>query len=67
VDLQRLSVELFPYGPLAERIWELRANVTPYDAWYVALSEELGVPLLTLDGRLARAPGPTCRFELPPT
>jgi predicted nucleic acid-binding protein len=56
-DLQSLRVELFPYEPFADRIWELRANVTCYDAWYVALAEFLGCPLVTLDSRLARAAG----------
>jgi predicted nucleic acid-binding protein len=47
-----------------ERIWELRENVTPADAAYVALAEELGAPLLTTDARLTRAVGPRCQFEL---
>jgi predicted nucleic acid-binding protein len=64
-DLQSLRVELFPYWPFAERIWELRANVTCYDAWYVALAESLDCPLATLDGRLARAPGLKCAIHLP--
>jgi len=59
-DLQALRVGLFPYEPFADRIWELRANVTAYDAWYVALAEFLDCPLATLDLRLARAPGITC-------
>ena len=53
-------------GPFAERIWELRANVTSYDAWYVAVAEAAGLPLATLDSRLARANGPNCKFILPP-
>ena len=61
-DLVALPVELFAYELLAERIWELRRAVTAYDGWYVALAESLGVPLATLDGRLARAPGPRCQF-----
>lgn len=65
-DLVRLRVDLFPYEPFADRIWQLRENVTAYDAWYVALAEFLDVPLVTLDRRLARAHGPTCRFHLPP-
>jgi len=43
------------HGALASRAWELRENVTFYDALYVALAESLGCPLITLDGRLARA------------
>jgi predicted nucleic acid-binding protein len=65
-DLLDLRVELFPYAPLAARVWALRDNVTTYDAWYVALAEFLDAPLATLDARLARAPGPRCRFALPP-
>jgi predicted nucleic acid-binding protein len=59
-DLLRLDVALFAYEPLAERVWQLRANLTPYDAWYVALAERLDVPLATLDARLAGAPGLGC-------
>jgi predicted nucleic acid-binding protein len=65
-DLLALRIDLFPYAPLASRIWELRANVTCYDAWYVALAETLDAPLATLDVRLSRATGPRCRFQLPP-
>jgi predicted nucleic acid-binding protein len=64
--LLKLRVELFAYEPFGARIWELRGNLTPYDAWYVALAESLNLPLATLDGRLARAPGPRCRFQTPP-
>ena len=64
-DLLSLRVELFPYWPFADRIWALRADVTCYDAWYVALAEYLGCPLATLDGRLARAPGLKCAIHLP--
>lgn len=63
--LLALPVELFPYEPLGDRIWDLRASVTAYDAWYVALAEELDVPLATLDVRLARANGPRCAFVTP--
>ncbi len=65
-DLLQLRVELFPYEPLGDRVWELRGAVTTYDAWYVALAESLDAPLVTLDGRLARASGPRCAFETPP-
>lgn len=63
-DLLDLRVEMFPYAPFASRIWELRENVTCYDAWYVAVAEALGAPLATLDARLAKAPGPRCQFML---
>lgn len=61
-DLTQLEIELFPFEPFAARIWELRNSVTSYDAWYVAVSEELGFPLATLDGRLVKSGGPRCKF-----
>lgn len=64
-DLLRLDVVLHPYVVFAERVWALHPNVSPYDAWYVALAEALGAPLATLDHRLTRAPGPRCRFATP--
>lgn len=65
-DLSDLRVALFPYRPLTRRIWELKANLTAYDAWYVALAEWLGSDVATLDRRLARATGPRCGWVLPP-
>lgn len=65
-DLVELRVELFPYVPFAERVWELRDNVSAYDAWYVALAERLDLPLATLDVRLSRASGPRCQFLTSP-
>jgi predicted nucleic acid-binding protein len=59
-DLTALPCDLYPYAALADRAWELRGNVTIYDAAYVALAELMEAPLLTLDARLARAPGPLC-------
>ena len=47
-------------GGLLGRIWELRDNVSAYDATYVGVAEALEAPLVTADGRLARAPGPRC-------
>lgn len=64
-DLIQLQIELFPFGPFAERVWQLRHAVTSYDAWYVALAEALGFPLATLDERLVRSNGPTCAFMSP--
>ena len=54
----------YPHDVLLERIWELRANLTAYDAAYVALAEMLDLPLLTSDAGLAAAPGLRCRVEL---
>jgi predicted nucleic acid-binding protein len=58
-------VELFPFDPFADRIWELRHTVTSYDAWYVPVAEALRLPLATLDGRLSGARGVTCKFLTP--
>lgn len=51
-------------APLMQRMWELRDNVTAYDAAYVALAERLDAHLLTSDRKLAAATGPRCEFEL---
>src|SRR5688572_6355451 len=59
-DLLRLNLDLLPFDPLAQRIWELRRTVSSYDAWYVAAAEALELPLATLDARLVRASGPRC-------
>lgn len=64
-ELLQLDLELVPFAPFAERVWQLRANLTSYDALYVAVAEEFSLPLATLDRRLARAPGPRCRFLTP--
>ena len=64
VALQALPIDRHAHSALMPRIWALRENVTAYDAAYVALAEFLGVPLLTMDGRLARAPGIACEVEL---
>jgi predicted nucleic acid-binding protein len=64
-ELAELSVDLYPYAVANRRVWELRSNLNAYDAWYVALAELLGVPLVTLDRRLALASGPRCEFRVP--
>lgn len=64
-SLLALDLVALPYAPFAERVWELRGNLTAYDAWYVAVAEALGASLGTLDRRLAQAPGPRCRFVVP--
>lgn len=57
---QHLAIVRMPVAGLLDRVWELRDNLTAYDATYVAVAEELDVELLTTDGRLAATPGPTC-------
>ena len=59
IDLGRHSAV-----PLAGRTWELRANLTAYDACYVALAERLGCALVTADARIARAPGLRCPVDV---
>jgi predicted nucleic acid-binding protein len=63
-DLEELSVDRYPTLPLMRRAYELRANVTTYDAAYVALAEVLDCELLTSDHRLANASGPRCKIRL---
>jgi predicted nucleic acid-binding protein len=63
-DLAAAPLSRAPHQPLLGRCWELRDNLTIYDATYVALAEALGVDLLTGDVRLANATGPRCRIEV---
>jgi len=65
-DLLDLPVDLWPYHLLAPRIWQLRRNMSAYDASYVALAEIADTPLATLDVRIARAPGVGCSITSPP-
>ncbi len=65
-DLLRHDLRLYPFAPFTERIWDLRHNLTCYDAWYVALAETLGCPLATLDRRINRAGGVQCEVLIPP-
>jgi predicted nucleic acid-binding protein len=64
IDLVALPIVRFPTGPLMIRAYELRSNVTPYDATYVALAEGLSCPLVSADVRLARAPGIRCEVDV---
>jgi predicted nucleic acid-binding protein len=66
-DLMDLAVWLAGYPALADRARELGANLTTYDASYVALAEALDAPLITLDARIARAPGIRCEVRTPPS
>lgn len=61
--LGRMNLLRFPHVPLMPRIWELRHNMWPYDASYVALAESLGSDLVTADKKLAGAPGLRCRIR----
>ncbi len=65
-ELSRFDFELYPFEPFADRVWELRFNLTAYDAWYVALAESLSWPLVTLDRKMAGASSTRCEFRLPP-
>ncbi len=62
--LQQLDFDRIPTLRLMPRAFELRANVSAYDACYVALAEQLGCELLTVDGRLANASGPRCSIRV---
>ncbi|HEY9376193.1 MAG TPA: type II toxin-antitoxin system VapC family toxin [Jiangellaceae bacterium] len=63
-DLVDLPLQHASHLPLLPRCWELRTNLTPYDAAYVSLAEILDAALLTGDRRLASAPGPRCSIEV---
>lgn len=62
--LVRTPMRRFELSVVAFRTWQLRDNLTPYDAAYVALAEMLSAPLVTSDARLARSTGPRCVIEL---
>ena len=63
-DLTDFPIARYPHDIFLPRIWELRRNMTVYDATYVALAEILSAPLLTLDARLASTPGHSAMIEL---
>lgn len=63
-DLTTMSVSRYPHTAMLPRIWELRGNVSAYDAAYIALAETLEAPLVTRDARLARAPGIRAEVEV---
>ena len=64
LDLADLPLQRAPHLPLLDRCWQLRENITIYDAAYVALAEALDAPFLTSDVRLSKAPGPRCSVEV---
>lgn len=63
-DLAAMTIERHGHQPLLERMWQLRSNLTAYDAAYLALAERLGAPLLTRDSALASVAGHRARIEL---
>lgn len=63
---RRLGMSRYAVYPLLERVWELRENLSGYDASYIALAESLGCTLLTADARLGRAPGLRCSVTVVP-
>lgn len=63
-DFASLRVRRWSHVPLRTRIWDLRSNVTAYDAAYLSLAERLRCPLLTRDARLAKAPGHEANVEV---
>jgi predicted nucleic acid-binding protein len=63
-DLADLRLSRYPHGLLLPRIWDLRHNLSAYDAAYVALAEALDAPLVTRDRRLSGAAGHRARIEL---
>ena len=63
-DLEALRLDRVPHRPLLQRCWELRDNVTVYDAAYIAVAEILDATLVTADQRLTKAAGTMCTFEL---
>ena len=62
--LTRLALTRHSCAPFALRIWQLRANLSTYDACYVTLAESIAAPLVTCDARIARAPGHRARVEV---
>jgi predicted nucleic acid-binding protein len=63
-DLAALDIARYPHEPLLRRVWELRDNITAYDAVYVALAEILESSVVTFDSRLAGSPGHAAAVEL---
>jgi predicted nucleic acid-binding protein len=63
-EFRRAPIQRYSHQALLTRVWQLRQNLTAYDAAYVALAERLLVDLLTVDHRVAGAPGLRCHVEV---
>jgi len=63
--LGKMGVKRFAHTPLLPRIWQLRQNMWPYDAAYVALAESLSAELVTLDRKIGKVPGLRCAIRHP--
>ncbi|MGH3905228.1 MAG: type II toxin-antitoxin system VapC family toxin [Pseudonocardiaceae bacterium] len=64
--MTELAIEVVDPATVVERIWELRDNVTAYDAAYLVVAEAIDAPLVTGDARLTRIPGAKCTVQLVP-
>lgn len=64
LHLANFPIRRMPLAPMLQRMWELRDNLTPYDAAYVSLAELLEAPLITCDAKLAAATGPRCDVDV---
>ena len=63
-DFRAFPITRYPHEPFLSRIWELRHNLTAYDAAYISLAETMGAPMVTCDGRLARTYSYEAKVEL---
>ena len=66
-DILGLDIDLRGFEPYVQRVWELRHNATPYDAWYVAIAERNDCRLVTGDRRLTTVPNLRCQIVTPPS
>jgi len=65
-DIRDMAIARSPHRPLVDRAWELKNAISAYDAFFVALAEQLDVPLITCDAKLARSNGHSATIELYP-